>query len=346
MHRSIYLPFLCVIIMALFTRASCNKANLSWAQDGNWVQAASIGAYPRANSSSFVIGNKAYVGLGFNETIGGVAQGRLTDLWSFSLDSGWMQEADFPGQPRSNAAGFSLGSFGYIGTGWDGYHVFHDFYRYDPVLNQWIVRDSFPGGDRYDAVGFGLQGKGYIGTGFNNYWLNDFYQYDPQSDTWARTPGTSGNFSKRRGAVSFVYNNKAYIFTGSMSGGMARDGWAFDPSQPAPWTPLHNITNTDPGSFDDGYTDIEREYASAFVNGDHAYLALGRNGTMVTSTWVYDFVQDIWSRRTAYPRQPRYGAVAFTIGGKSFIGTGSTGNNATFDDFNQFVPDQPYNPND
>jgi hypothetical protein len=127
---------------------------------------------------------------------------------------------------------------------------------------------------------------------------------------------------------------------------MARDGWAFDPFQPAPWIPLHNITNTDPGSFDDGYTDLEREFASAFVNGDHAYLTLGRsNGTMVTSTWEYDFVQDVWSRRTAYPRQPRFGAVAFTIDGKSFVGTGSTGN-STFDDFNQFVPNQPFNPND
>jgi hypothetical protein len=126
---------------------------------------------------------------------------------------------------------------------------------------------------------------------------------------------------------------------------MARDSWAFDPSQTTPWIPLHDITNTDPGSFDDGYTDLQREFASVFVNGSQAYLTLGRNGTMITSTWVYDFVQDIWARRTTYPRQPRYGSVAFTIDGKSFVGTGYTGS-STFDDFNQFVPDQAYNPND
>ncbi len=346
MFRSIHLPFIGIIILTAFTNVSCsNKANLPWAQDGNWVQAASIGAYPRALASSFVIGNKAYVGLGLNETIGGTTRGRLTDFWSFSLDSGWQQIAEFPGRPRSNAVGFSVDNYGYVGTGTDGYEVFHDFYQYDPVANKWFTKNSFPGGDRYDAVGFGLQGKGYIGTGFNVYWLNDFYQYDPQTDSWAKMPGTAGNFSKRRGAVSFVYNNRAYIFTGSTSGGMARDGWAFDPSRTAPWIPLNNITNTDPGSFDDGYTDLEREYASAFVNGDNAYLTLGRNGTMVTSTWVYDFGQDLWSRRTAYPRQPRYGAAAFTIGGKSFVGTGYTGS-ATFDDFNEFEPDQIYNPND
>lgn len=343
MLRPVYLLFIGAILLVMFTNFSCsNKANLSWAQDGNWVQAAAIFSYPRGHSSSFVIGKTAYVGLGFNETIGGM--GRLSDFWAFSLDSGWTQKADFPGRPRSNAVGFSLDSFGYVGTGTDGFNVFHDFYQFDPVANKWLVKDSFPD-DRYDAVGFGLQGKGYIGTGFNKYWLNDFYQYDPNTDSWARTPGTAGNFSKRRGALSFVYNNRAYIFTGSTSGGMARDGWAFDPSRQVPWIPLNNITNTDPGSFDDGYTDIEREYASAFVNGDHAYLTLGRNGTMITSTWVYDFVQDIWARRTTYPRQPRYGSVAFTIDGKSFVGTGYTGN-ATFDDFNQFIPDQAYNPND
>ncbi|HTI10037.1 MAG TPA: hypothetical protein VL832_15825 [Puia sp.] len=344
MIRSVYLPLLGILIITLFTYSSCNKANLSWAQDGNWVQAAAIGLYPRGNPSTFVIGDKAYVGLGFNESVGG--RGRLNDFWSFSLDSGWIQKADFPGPPRSNAAAFSLDGYGYIGTGTDGHVAFHDFYQYDPVGNVWTAKDSFPGGDRYDAVGFGLRGKGYIGTGFNIYWMNDFYQYDPSSNTWARTPGTSGNFSKRKGAVSFVYHDTAYIVTGSTSGGMARDAWAFDPTLPIPWIPLHNITNTDPGSFDDGYTDIQREYASAFVNGDHAYLVLGQNVSLVTSTWEYDFVQDIWSRRTAYPRQPRFGAAAFTIGGKSFIGAGASGSNATFDDFNQFVPDQAFNPND
>ncbi|HWK05686.1 MAG TPA: hypothetical protein VNS58_18730 [Puia sp.] len=346
MTRSIYVFALCMIGLTVFTNSSCHKTGLSWVQDGNWVQAAPIGGYPRGNSSLFVIGDTAYVGLGLNAQVEGPVRGRLTDFWSFSLDSGWQQKADFPGPARSNAVGFSIGDSGYIGTGTDGLNAFHDFYQYDAVGNVWRGRNPFPGGDRYDAVGFGLQGKGYLGTGYNVYWMNDFYQYDPQSDSWGKVPGTAGNFSKRRGAVSFVYKNRAYIFAGSISGGMARDSWAFDPSQPIPWIPLHNITNTDPGSFDDGYTDLQREFGSAFVNGDHAYLTLGLNGTMVTSTWEYDFVQDIWSRRTPYPRLPRYGAVAFTISGESFVGTGTSGNTAVFDDFNQFVPGQAYNPND
>jgi hypothetical protein len=82
------------------------------------------------------------------------------------------------------------------------------------------------------------------------------------------------------------------------------------------------------------------------VNGDQGYLATGTNGSMVSSTWAYDFAGDRWSQRTPFPRQPRFGAIGFTISGKSFLGTGNTGSNTTFDDFEQFLPDVPFNAND
>jgi N-acetylneuraminic acid mutarotase len=331
------------VLFTTLTALSCHKTGLPDVQDGNWLDAAPIGSYPRSSASCFVIGDSAYIGLGYNETVGGL--GRLADFWRFCLDSGWQQVADFPGHARSNAVGFSLGNYGYVGTGYDGVNPYSDFYQYDPLHNQWIPKASFPGVARYDATGFGLLGKGYIGTGFSIYWLSDFYQYDPITDTWARTAGTAGPFSKRRGAVSFVYNNRAYIVTGSSSGGMVKDFWSFDPSQPDPWLQLRDIVNTNNGSFDDGYTDIERQNAVAFVNGAQAFLTTGQNGSLLSSTWRYDFVNDLWSRRTPFPRTPRFGAVAFTIHGESFVGTGNTGN-STLDDFLQFIPDKPYIPND
>lgn len=336
---------LTVSLFALFiiTLVACHPDGLPDLQDGNWVKTAPIGSYPRSNSTCFVIGDSAYVGLGYNETVPG--NGRLSDFWRFCLDSGWQQVADFPAIPRSNATGFGLGNYGYVGTGYDGVNIYNDFYQYDAAQNTWTPRAPFPGGARYDAVGFSVQGKGYIGTGFSIYWLNDFYQYDPQADSWSRVAGTSGDFSKRRAAVSFTYHDKAYIVTGSTSGGMASDFWSFDPSKPAPWTQLRDIVNTDSGSFDDGYTDIEREYAVGFVNGDQAFVTTGRNSSMQTSTWRYDFATDLWERRTAYPRTPRFGAVAFMVDGQNFIGSGNTGS-STLDDFSRFIPDIPYDSND
>lgn len=334
---------LSVIAFCLIIVYSCKPAEIPDTQLGNWVQAASIGSYPRSNAVCFVIGDHAYVGLGYNETI--AQPGRLTDFWTFCVDSGWTQIQSFPGAPRSNAAGFSIGNYGYVGTGWDSYTVFSDFWQYDPAANVWTRKADYAGGPRYDAVGFAVQGKGYIGTGFNNYWLNDFYQYDPAQDRWSVTPGTSGNFSKRRAAVAFVYKDQAYIVTGSNSGGMVRDFWRFDPSQQAAWHQLADITNTDEGTFDDGYTDIEREYATIFVNGSQAFLSTGTNASMVTSTWAYDIPSDRWSRRTAWQRAARSGAVSFSVSDQSYLGAGSTGT-STLDDFDQFQPAMAFNSND
>jgi hypothetical protein len=83
-----------------------------------------------------------------------------------------------------------------------------------------------------------------------------------------------------------------------------------------------------------------------FVNGDLAYLATGRNGSLVTSAWAYYINADRWAQRSPYPRSQRFGSVAFTVSGKSFPGTGNTGNNTTFDDFDQFLPDVAFNVND
>lgn len=338
MDRRLYLPVLSVGIIFLFTRSSCHKS-LPDTQLGNWIGAASIPGYPRGLAVSFVIGDTAaYVGTGFNQSIGNPY--RLSDFFVFKTNVGWTQVEDMPGPPRSNAVGFSLDGYGYVGTGFDGLNIYNDFYQYDPVANQWNPKASFPGGARYDAVGFGLQHKGYIGTGYNANWMNDFYQYDPSSNSWTTTPGTSGDFSKRRAASVFLYNNKAYIVAGSNSAGMAYDFWSFDPSAQTPWQRLNNINNT----FNSQYTDIQREYASVFVNGTMAYLLGGRNGSMSTSTWAYDPSQDLWSRRTPYPRSNRYGAIAFTINNQSYYGSGYDGNTNSYDDFLQFQPNVPYNP--
>jgi N-acetylneuraminic acid mutarotase len=347
MHRSIYLPVIGFLVLTVFSNSSCSKASPSYLQTGDWIQASAIYGYPRSNASSFVVGNVAYVGLGINESVGGSSYNRLNDFWSFSSDTGWTQLQDFPGDRRSNAAAFSVGNYGYIGTGWDGIHQFNDFYQYDVVNKVWSRKADYPGGARYDAVGFAVKGKGYIGTGYSIYSLADFYQYVPDSDKWARTPGTDLNFSKRRGAVAFVYNDKAYIVTGSNNQTMVRDFWEFDPTQTAPWKPLSNITNTDPATFDDGYTNIEREYATAFVNNRKAYLVTGQNGSLLTATWAYDLTTGYWSQRTPYPRAPRQGAIAFTINGKSYVGLGGTGGSSTtFDNMDIFNPDKIFNPND
>src|SRR5207245_4964031 len=95
----------------------------------------------------------------------------------------WTQKADFGGLPRQHAAGFSIGTKGYIGTGdthIDDTGDTKDFWEYDPVTDTWTRKANF-GTARGSAVGFSIGSKGYIGTGSeNNITLyNDFWEYDP-----------------------------------------------------------------------------------------------------------------------------------------------------------------------
>src|SRR5262245_52844722 len=79
----------------------------------------------------------------------------------------WTQKADFPGGPREMMTGFSIGTKGYLGTGYDGTTDFNDFWEYDPASNSWMPKASLPGMARRFAVSFSIGNKGYIGTGYN-----------------------------------------------------------------------------------------------------------------------------------------------------------------------------------
>src|SRR5581483_10935392 len=86
MRRVFFLSVTGFLVVTVFCNLSCHKATLSYLQNGDWIQAHAIEGYPRGGASCFVIGNTAYVGLGYNESIGGATNYRLKDFWSFSSD--------------------------------------------------------------------------------------------------------------------------------------------------------------------------------------------------------------------------------------------------------------------
>src|SRR5438105_12241526 len=99
-------------------------------------------------------------------------------LLTFSQNGSWLQKANFGGMSRSNAVGFSIGSFGYLGTGNTGTAA-KDFWKYDPSTNVWTQMADFGGGLRWGATGFAIGNYGYIGTGINgSTYYKDFWRYD------------------------------------------------------------------------------------------------------------------------------------------------------------------------
>ncbi len=86
-------------------------------------------------------------------------------MQSSNAQNSWTEKAGFRGGQRVGAVGFSIGSKGYLGTGFGSFSVAKDFWEYNPSANTWTQKADFGGTARFYAVGFSIGGKGYIGTG-------------------------------------------------------------------------------------------------------------------------------------------------------------------------------------
>ena len=315
--------------------SSCGKSNPVTVL-GNWVQKSEFEGVARSEAISFVIGNEAYIGTGYDGT------NRLNDFWQYDpTQDFWLQKADFGGSARSSAVAFAVNNKGYVGTGYDGVNSLKDFWQYDPVANTWLQKADFGGSARYDAVGFAVLNKGYVSTGYDGNYLKDFWQYNDTANTWSQQVSMGG--FKRTAAVAFVWNNKAFICTGNNNGQTAtvNDLWMFDPTANPSWTAKRDITNVSTETYDDAYTDITRSNAAAFVIGNFAYLTTGNNGGVMTSTWQYDLAQDLWTTKTAFQGVAREGALGFSVAGNGYVTTGRS-SNTPYDDIWQLFPNDAY----
>src|SRR5258708_33661912 len=103
----------------------------------------------------------------------------------------WIQKANFGGTARNSAVSFSIGTKGYIGTGYTGFSGTgtnkKDFWEWDQATNTWTQKADFGGGFREAAVGFSIGTKGYIGTGGNfGTYNNDFWEWDQATNVWTK----------------------------------------------------------------------------------------------------------------------------------------------------------------
>ncbi|HYV92676.1 MAG TPA: T9SS type A sorting domain-containing protein [Chitinophagales bacterium] len=198
-----------------------------------WTQKADFGGTGRYGAAGFSIGNKGYVGTG---------TGFTHDFWEYNPTSNtWTQKADFPGATRFHAIGFSIDSKGYMGTGQSpdaGWHFVKDFWEYDPSTDTWTQKADFGGIERWEAAAFSIGNIGYVGLGSNYfdypYDKNDFWEYDPATNTWIQKADFAETGSSA--AVGFSIDDKGYIGTGSWK----NDFWEYNPATDA-WTQKTNF---------------------------------------------------------------------------------------------------------
>ena len=122
------------------------------------------------------------------------------DFWVYEpLTDTWTERAKLTvngiEKGLAYATGFSIGSKGYLGTGYNLGNK-DDFFEFNPTLNTWITKLPILTGARQSSVGFSIGGKGYIGTGFNAAVYRIKVQYDGKilvGGTFIEYNGTSCN---------------------------------------------------------------------------------------------------------------------------------------------------------
>lgn len=255
------------------------------------------------------------------------------------LVGNWSKLLTFKGQTRLQATGFVINDSAYVGTGFrpdvaPESSRFKDLFVYDPVKDNWGQRADMPDAalPRSGAVGMAIGGKGYIGTGtttagLNNN-LNDFWEFNPQTNSWSRKANFPG--TPRQGAVAFSVKGVGVIATGRDQGGYLYDAWRFKPgssdADPGTWSPASDVPKS------------KKWHATAFVIADKAYVAGGNDGQEdLDELSMYDADADTWTSKRStsnesddsyddeYTDVTRSSAAAFVLNNKAYLCTGTSG---------------------
>jgi len=201
-----------------------------------------------------------------------------------SLGGTWTAKLPFGGTARSDAVGFSIGTNGYIGTGWNGTVYYNDFWQYNSVTGTWTQKQDFGGAARKAAVGFAIGAKGYIGTGIDGLGLTkDFWEYTPAANAGLGSWTVKAEFGgeARSSAVGFgSLCGNGYIGTGSTLCSYFKDFWEYDPASGTlglgTWTQRNDFGGA------------ERDSAVGFLIGGFGYIGTGWNGAVYYNDfWEY-----------------------------------------------------------
>lgn len=187
--------------------------------------------------------------------------------------------------------------------------------------NPWTQKADFPGYQRYQAVGLSINGKGYIGIGRSNSGsLNDFWKYDPVTNTWIQ----KANFPISGGSViGFTINNKGYVYK---EGNTLNNFWEYNPELNI-WTQQAN------------YIGGGIRGLVGFSISDKGYIGLGdKYSSYEKDFWEYDPDTNTWNQKADLPGAERTNAIGLSIEGKGYIGMGQGYNNSELIDFWEYTP--------
>lgn len=344
MKKLVYLLFICFLFYGCQDTEELETSNSKLAKPSSantWQPTGFIGSQGRYSSTSFSIGDKGYLMMGF-----------LKDVWEFDPASGkWTRKADFPGAARAWTFSFVIGNKGYIGGGWIGgaetYSPFREFWEYSPANDTWTKKADYPGKGVRGAVGFSIGGEGFAGTGYgkvmteipadeDEQYQNDFWKYNPSTDTWkkiANFPGCPRAFS-----TAFVIDEFAFVGTGTTHASRndnTKDFYKYSPATNS-WTRIADFAGD------------ERAFLVSFSINGKGYAGTGRGVPYPVSYgpteeyndfWEYNPATNKWTQKADFGGGNRLWATGFAIRNKGYIGTGAFEWDVYKNDFWEYSPD-------
>ena len=126
---------ICLLSILFITSFTKSSAQYIWTQKATIPE-----AQARYASTGFSIGNKGYVGTGYNSN-----NVRLSDWWEYNQATNtWTQKASIT-TARFSAASFVANGKGYVCLGGGPSGFLTDLQEFDPVANTWTFKAGFPG---------------------------------------------------------------------------------------------------------------------------------------------------------------------------------------------------------
>ncbi len=221
----------------------------------------------------------------------------------------WTQKANFGGTGRYGAAGFSIGSKAYIGTGYDATGKKNDFWEWNQSTNVWSQKAAFGGTARYAAVGMSIGTMGYIGLGNDGAAKGDWWEWNSTSNIWTKKADAP---AARAGATGFSIGTTGYIVGGMNTNLIYGDCYAWDQASNT-WSTKAAVSTA-------------RQNSTSFVIGNYGYVGLGTGGgnVFLNDFWQYDPSADAWTAKTNFGGSARTYAAGFAVSGMGYIGTGNS----------------------
>lgn len=246
--------------------------------------------------------------------------------------SGWVQKADFNGTARHRTTMLTIGNKVYTGLGhYNGAGpniLFDDWWEYDPSTNAWTQKADYLGGLCYHTTGFTMNNIAYVGTGrtsaTGSTLVQNFYKYDAVTNSWTEITSFPG--IGRRGAVSFVIGDYAYVGSGESNSGVVGSFYRFDPSNES-WTQVSSLP-------------IARTSAVGFSIDNFGYVGTGDLDPGSTNDfWQYDPAIDTWTQKANVGPTMRLEAMGFALNGLGYLGTGGDfSNGQSLGDMWEYTP--------